>query len=190
MDLCRYHSVLKQQTFRVAIAEGKAEQGYQLRGVKGVPPAAQAPSSSNSPTKDAAKDPETTPKKQPSAQEPAPPAQQAPTPSSQQANTTKNATKPSTRETTTPPKETTSNPNNLSPDLDMDTTTVSKRKKEESPTEKQKQSKQDRQQKRDKSFIAPEESTDPAKKKAKVETDSKVDLKKLKQKLGKISKKA
>ncbi|XP_059147654.1 uncharacterized protein LOC131935284 [Physella acuta] len=35
MDLCRYHSVLKQQTLRVAIGEGKAEQGYQLRGVKG-----------------------------------------------------------------------------------------------------------------------------------------------------------
>jgi hypothetical protein len=35
MFLCRYHSVLKQQTLRVAISEVKAELGYQLRGVKG-----------------------------------------------------------------------------------------------------------------------------------------------------------
>ncbi|XP_059144361.1 KRR1 small subunit processome component homolog [Physella acuta] len=65
-----------------------------------------------------------------------------------------------------------------------------RQRKAELKKQKQKQSKQDRQQKRDKSFIAPEESTEPAKKKAKVETDSKVDLKKLKQKFGKISKKA
>lgn len=62
-------------------------------------------------------------------------------------------------------------------------------KKTELKKQKQKEAKQDRQQKRDKSFIAPEESKEPPKKKVKGDAESKVDLKKLKQKFSKISKK-
>ncbi|XP_005095828.1 KRR1 small subunit processome component homolog [Aplysia californica] len=62
-------------------------------------------------------------------------------------------------------------------------------RKTELKKQKQKQAKQDRQQKRDKSFIAPEEAKEPPKKKSKGDGDSKVDLKKLKQKFSKISKK-
>jgi len=59
-------------------------------------------------------------------------------------------------------------------------------RKNELKKQKQKEAKQSRQQKRDKSFVAPSESKEPPKKKVKEE--SKVDLKKLKQKFNKLSK--
>lgn len=63
-------------------------------------------------------------------------------------------------------------------------------KKTELKKQKQKQAKVDRQQKRDKAFVAPEEPSEPPKKKAKAAEDSKVDLKKLKTKFKKLSKKS
>lgn len=53
---------------------------------------------------------------------------------------------------------------------------------------KQKEAKINRQQKREKSFTAPDETIKPQKKKLKGEEESKVDLKKLKQKFNKLSK--
>ncbi|GFR92089.1 KRR1 small subunit processome component homolog [Elysia marginata] len=57
-----------------------------------------------------------------------------------------------------------------------------KQRKTELKKQKQSQSKQDRQKKRDRAFVAPEESAQPPKKKAKAEDTAKVDLKKLKAK--------
>ncbi|KAK0069819.1 KRR1 small subunit processome component [Biomphalaria pfeifferi] len=64
-----------------------------------------------------------------------------------------------------------------------------KQRKAEAKRQQQNKSKQDRQKKRNKSFIAPEETNEPPKKKVKTEATAKVDLKKLKQKFNKLSKK-
>ncbi|GFO03196.1 krr1 small subunit processome component homolog [Plakobranchus ocellatus] len=64
-----------------------------------------------------------------------------------------------------------------------------RQRKTELKKQKQNQSKQDRQRKRDKAFIAPEESNHSVKRKAIDGASSKVDLKKLKTKFHKISKK-
>ena len=61
-----------------------------------------------------------------------------------------------------------------------------KQRKTELKKQKQNQSKQDRQKKRDRAFIAPEESEQPSKKKLKADDSGKVDLKKLKAKFKKV----